>query len=216
MLNVIILTVIPELTQDEFYALLPFVSPEKQERIKRFHFFRDSRNCLLADILTRSEICHVTGLSNKKLEFSTNEFGKPFLINNPDIHFNISHAGHYIVCALSDGLVGIDIELIRPIDIAIAKRFFSPDEATYILNGNQEKLFYEVWTKKESHIKWDGKGLYKPLSSFSVLNPDGQEHLCYQKIFEDSHAVSHVCSTLQLNPSVKMFDTTSFLEDIKL
>ena len=38
MLKVVILILAPELTQNEFASLLTLVTPEKQERIKRFHF----------------------------------------------------------------------------------------------------------------------------------------------------------------------------------
>jgi 4'-phosphopantetheinyl transferase len=123
MFDVAILTVIPELNQ-EFDTLLPLVSPEKQERIRKFRFFRDARNCLLGKILIRTEICRTTGLNNKQLEFSMNEYGKPFLINKPHIHFNISHAGNYITCTVSDEPVGVDIEIVKPIDLKIIPIYF--------------------------------------------------------------------------------------------
>ena len=116
MFEAVILTVIPELTQNEFDALLCLVSSEKQERIEQFHFFRDARNCLLGDILARYEICRSTGLSMKQLEFSANTYGKPYLIGSPHIQFNISHTGSYVACALADEPVGIDIEFIKPIE----------------------------------------------------------------------------------------------------
>lgn len=215
MLEVVILTVIPELTQDEFDILLTLVSQEKQERIKRFHFFRDARNCLLGDVLTRVEICRATGLSNKQLEFSTNAYGKPFLLNSPHIHFNISHAGHYVVCAVSNEPVGIDIELINPsADMKIAERFFTPDETAYIMAGEQEQRFYKVWTKKESRIKWEGKGLHKPLTSFSVLDSNEQGQLIYHKVYQNDEAICHVCSTNKTTPSVKLIETITFTQGI--
>ncbi len=215
MLEVVILTVIPELTQDEFDILLPLVSPEKQERIKRFNFFRDARNCLLGDVLSRVEICRTTGLSNKQLEFSNNTYGKPFLINNTRIHFNISHAGHYIACVVSDEPVGIDIELIKPMDIVIAERLFTPDETAYIIDNECEQRFYEVWTKKESHIKWEGKGLHIPLTSFNVFDSNGQEQLIYHKVFQNDEAICHVCSTDTGTPSLKQINTIKFMYHIK-
>ena len=98
----------------------------------------------MGDVLARSEISQTTGLANKQLEFSTNNFGKPFLFNNSHIHFNISHAGNYIACVVSDQPVGIDIELINPVDIKVAERFFTSDETAYIKDGEQEQRFYEV------------------------------------------------------------------------
>jgi len=172
MFEVVILTVIPELTQDEFAALLPLISPEKRERIRQFRFFRDMRNCLLGDVLARVEICRATGLSNKQLEFSTNLYGKPFLLNNYHTHFNISHAGNYVACVVTDEPVGIDMELIKSADLRIAERFFAPDETAYIMADEQTLRFYETWTMKESRIKWEGVGLNKSMSSFSVFAPD--------------------------------------------
>jgi len=212
MFEVVILTIIPELAQNEFDALLPLVSPEKQERIRKFHFFRDAQNCLLGDILVRTVICRTTGLSNKQLEFSMNEYGKPFLMNTHHIHFNISHAGHYIACAVSDEPVGIDIEFIKPVDLKIAERFFSSDETAYIMADKQIYRFYEVWTKKESRIKWEGEGLHKPLPSFSVFEPNN--HLTYQIAFQNNEAICHVCSTKPIMLSVSVLNTAMFLQSI--
>lgn len=216
MLQVVLLTIIPELTQNEFDSLIRLVSPEKQERIKRFHSFTDAQNCLLGDVLARSEICRTTGLANKQLKFKINNFGKPLLVNNSHTHFNISHSGHYIACAVSDKSVGIDIELIRPVDIKIAERLFTKDETVYIKDGEREQRFYEVWTKKESHVKWEGKGLYKPLASFSVLGSHVHTNLYYHKIFDNKNTVGHVCTTKKALPSIKMLDITTFVQNIIL
>ena len=216
MFEVVILNVRPELQQYEFDTLLNLVSLEKQARIRKFHFFNDSRNCLISDILARIEICRTTGFNNGQLEFSTNEYGKPFLINNPHIYFNISHADQYVAFAIADEPVGIDIEIIKPIDLKIANRFFTPDEETYILAGNRVQRFYEIWTKKESNIKWEGKGLYKALTSFSVLTPSEQVQLYYHCIFQNEECISYVCSTKQVMPNIRKVDTSFLLNAQKL
>ena len=216
MLKVVILTIVPKLTQNEFDSLFSLVSPEQQEKITRFHFFKDAQNCLLGNVLIRSEICRTTGLSNKQLQYSTNNFGKPLLVNNLHIHFNISHTDHYIACAVSDESVGIDIELIKPVDIKIAERFFTTDKIVYVKHGEREQRFYEVWTKKESYIKWEGKGLYKPLVSFSVLDAYIHTNLYYHKIFENKDAIGHICTTKKELPSIKILDIATFLQNISL
>lgn len=157
-----------------------------------------------------------TDFSNNQIEFSTNNYGKPLLLNNLHIHFNISHTGHYIACAVSDESVGIDIELIKPVDIKIAERFFTTDEIVYVKQGEREQRFYEVWTKKESHVKWEGKGLYKPLVSFSVLDSYMNTNLYYHKIFENKDAIGHICTTKKELPSIKMLDNATFLQNISL
>ena len=214
MFEVVILTVIPELTQKDFDALLPFVSPDKQERIKQFHLFRDARNCLLGDILARVEICRFTDLSMKQIDFSVNEYGKPFIADKVPIQFNISHSSNYIACAITDGPVGVDIELVKTADMQIAKRFFTTDETAYIMDGHKIIRFYEVWTKKESRIKWEGMGLHKPLPSFSVFKLNSQEQIAYHNVFQDNEAICHVCSTNQRPPVVSIIGTPEFINSI--
>ena len=211
MFDVVILTVTPDLTQNEFDTLLPLVSPEKQARIKKLRFFRDALNCLLGDVLARIEICRAANLNNSQLTFSTNAHGKPFLANSPGIHFNVSHSGNYIACALADEPVGIDIELIRPFDPKIAERFFAPDEKAHIASNGNMASFYEVWTKKESRIKWEGIGLSKPLSSFSVFDSGEPSQPVYHKAFQNSEAICHVCSTKQVAPSARTMDAAALM-----
>lgn len=214
MFEIAILTVTSELSQNEFDTLLHLVSPEKQERIKQFSFFRDARNCFLGDVLVRVEICRSTGFGMKQLEFTTNEYGKPFLIGRPCIQFNISHAGRYIACAVADEPVGIDIEIMKPLELRIAERFFASDETEYIMVDNHIYRFYEVWTKKESRIKWEGKGLHKSLPSFSVFESNEQDRLIYHEIFQNDEAICYVRSTKQILPSIKVMDTVTFIQSI--
>ena len=55
--------------------------------------------------------------------------GKP-VYRNSDIHFNLSHAGNYVVCAVSDKAVGVDIERQRKNVIRVAKRFLRRQNVT--------------------------------------------------------------------------------------
>ena len=213
MFEVIIFVDVPALTSDEFDALLPMTTQEKRDRIKRFRFFQDARNTLIGDILARIEICRILGLSNRQLEFSVNKYGKPYLINSPHVHFNISHSGYYIALVLADKPVGIDIELIKDIELNIYERFFAADEATYIMYPDSQSLqrFFEIWTKKESRIKWEGKGLSKPLSSFSVFDNTGEDRLRYHKVFQNDEAICHTCSSIEKAPIVRIIYTDELL-----
>ena len=213
MLDVVILSIKPELGYDEFIALLSLVSPKKQDRIMKFHFFKDAQNCLIGDVLSRAEICRVTGLLNSHLEFTVNGYGKPILHNIPYIHFNISHASQYVACVISDKPVGIDIEYIKTIDMKIAQRFFASDEIAYIMAGDKTLRFYEVWTKKESRIKWEGKGLHVPLPSFSVFEPYIYHKTIYHNVFHDDNATCHICTSKNDVPSVRFMDIGSFFQN---
>lgn len=211
MFEVSILKTTTEVSQSEFDTMLNYVPPGKQERIKKFHFNQDAVNCLLGDILARDELSRFTDMGIEQIEFMFNEYGKPFILGKPSIQFNISHAGNYIACVIADEPVGIDIELIKNADMKIAERCFTPDETMYIMDGQQNPRFYEVWTKKESQIKWEGKGSHKPLLSFSVFESSGQVQLTYHNVFQNDEAICHVCSTKQKPPVVRIIDTTEFI-----
>jgi len=219
MFEVVILRIVPELSFEEFEGLLSFVSLKKQKRIKRFYFFRDAQNSLLGDILARVEICRITGLSNSQLEFAVNTHGKPFLVNNSQVHYNISHAGQYVACVVGDVAVGVDIEVVRPIDEGIVERFFVPDEKAYVLSARGDRRnerFFEVWTKKESRIKHDGGDLLESLSCFSVLDSLKSPEIFYHCVYNTGEIISHVCSSSVELPSVRVIDTEVLLQSVSL
>lgn len=216
-LKVTILTVESYLGKGEFNALLPLVSVTKQDRISRFRFVEDAQNTLLGDVLARVELCAITGLDNNQLIFSVNEYGKPFLTNVANVHYNISHSGRYIVCALSSSPVGVDVELIKPIDLRIAKRFFTQEESEYIVepeDGNEFERFFQVWTMKESYIKKGGMGLSKPLRSFSVFNTLTDNPHYYHLVYKNNEAISYICTSISEVPVVKITSITDLLEEI--
>ena len=215
MIEVTISHINPELACNDFDLLLPLVSHEKQDRIKRFHAFRDKRNCLLGDILVQVEISRITGLKNAQLHFAVNERGKPYLIDCPNIHFNISHSGDYIACAISEEPVGIDIEQIKSADIHIAHRFFAMDEVEYIQSDDANSRFYEVWTMKESRIKLEGLGLYKPLSSFSVFDSTEQGFVYYHEVLKNKETICYVCTTKKSTPTAKLMSTHQLMKYVK-
>jgi 4'-phosphopantetheinyl transferase len=159
-----------------FGRFMACVGPEKQARIQRFYRMEDQQRALIGDILIRYLLCNKLLLANKELIFAKTEFGKPFLVNDNKIHFNISHSGDWVLSAVHNLPVGVDIEKIQPIDYQIAARFFSKSEYLNLMNKEgRDKLeyFYEIWTLKESYIKAVGKGLNIPLESFSINTNEG-------------------------------------------
>ncbi|MBQ6732440.1 MAG: 4'-phosphopantetheinyl transferase superfamily protein [Paludibacteraceae bacterium] len=108
-------------------------------------------------------------------EVCMNEFEKPFYKEYPEIHFSLSHSGVMAMCVISDRPVGCDVEKIRERDLDIAKRFFTSEEYDLIKSQKtdelQTKMFFRIWTLKESFVKCIGTGLSTPLNEFSII-PD--------------------------------------------
>lgn len=40
--------------------------------------------------------------------------GKPYLSDYPNVHFKLSHSGHFVACAICGRTVGLDIQKLRP------------------------------------------------------------------------------------------------------
>jgi 4'-phosphopantetheinyl transferase len=72
---------------------------------------------------------------------------------------------------MSDNEIGVDIEKLRTAGLDIANEFFTMRECRYIASSeDQNKAFFEIWTKKEAYIKHQGKGLSISFTSFDVLD----------------------------------------------
>ena len=154
-----------------FETLLKFVAPSKAERIRRFSKRIDAERSLIADTLARLLICRKLKIQNSQLKFCLNPYGKPLLESPPDLHFNVSHSGKWVVCCIDQTPIGVDVEEMRPVDYRIIERFFSKEEATVFFDLSEEKReehFFDLWTLKESYVKAIGKGLFISPSSFTV------------------------------------------------
>lgn len=154
-----------------FNTLLSFVSMEKRKKINNFIRKEDADRALVGDILARQAIIENFKIQNNNISFYHNAYGKPYLMHNPSIYFNISHSGDWVVCSINHHEIGIDVEKIVDIDLDIAKSFFSEREYNDLMKKDsleKKDYFYVLWTLKESYIKACGKGLSLDLRSFSI------------------------------------------------
>ncbi|NOU15979.1 MAG: 4'-phosphopantetheinyl transferase superfamily protein [Bacteroidales bacterium] len=151
-------------------SLLSQVSNTKRERLLRFYNWEDLQRGLLGDLLIRKALIEKINLNNNEIYFSVNEYGKPYCSFLDDFHFNVSHSGSWVVCAVDSNPIGIDVEKISQIDLDISKNYFSKKEHEGLLRSNNPiEYFFTLWSLKESYIKFIGKGLSHPLDSFSMV-----------------------------------------------
>ncbi|PFZ10495.1 phosphopantetheine-protein transferase [Bacillus pseudomycoides] len=197
MIETYILKIDRDLYEDEYNYLQQNVSIRTLKRTEKFNYREDAQRTLLGEILIRYALCKLNYKKNYEFTFCYNKYGKPYLENFPNIHFNISHSGKYVVCAIDKSPVGIDVETINPIDLTIVNSYFSKLEKEYLFQSQfNEKLtkFYYIWTMKESYIKREGKGLSIPLDSFCVFSLKDTNTAFYQ-IFQNEQAVCNVCAS---------------------
>jgi 4'-phosphopantetheinyl transferase len=97
-------------------------------------------------------------------ELQYDDNNRPFLDGFPD--FNISHSGQFVLCATGFGRIGVDIEEMRPLVFEDYLPIMSTAEWALIKRSPDPlRCFYAYWTKKESIIKADSRGMSIPLQS---------------------------------------------------
>lgn len=126
----------------------------------------------LGEKMVRAVAGKTLGADPDTLVIGRADNGKPYLPGYTDFHFNLSHTVGAVTLAVSDNPVGVDMERIRPINRRLAERFFTEHEQRYILSAEQtaDRLFFEVWTRKEAFLKRSGRGIRVALNSFDVLD----------------------------------------------
>ncbi len=134
-----------------------FLSPARQAKGDSLKSIDDKARNLVAGLLLH----HVFG--EKAWDIQEEEKGKPYLDGH---HFNLSHSGNFVVLAVSDQEVGVDIQAPRTYKPGLV-RWFSPEEQTWLQSGGD---FHRLWTGKEALSKAIGTGLTKALLKTNILS----------------------------------------------
>ncbi|MBQ2739113.1 MAG: 4'-phosphopantetheinyl transferase superfamily protein [Oscillibacter sp.] len=175
----------------DYQMLYAKASDERKDRADRYRRREDAIRCVTADALLR----YALGTSSYTVGKTSS--GKPFIRGKDNFHYNLSHAGNWVVLAFGDSDVGVDVEQFRAdTDIeAVASRFFSPEEQRYVRKDPEKSRehFFEIWTAKESYLKYLGTGLKKDMRAFSVLSPDLNVNF-HHRTLPDSSLLS-LCTT---------------------
>lgn len=147
------------------------LSVEEEARAARFVQPRHAAEFRAARSGLRRVLGDCTGQRPDRLRFHYGPQGKPALDGGPA--FNLSHSGGWAaLCVGPAGAeLGLDIEAHRPVEPAVAERFFAPAEIAALagLQGTAwVQGFFRLWTRKEALIKALGSGLSCPLDSFDM------------------------------------------------
>jgi 4'-phosphopantetheinyl transferase len=160
-----------------FESLAAVVSEERRQRAKRFLRREDACRSVVGEALARRCIGQREHVAPHMISFIYNEHEKPAVSLPYKTHFNVSHSGQWVVCAVDDRAVGVDVERIHDIDFEISKRFFSSTEHEDVASNSEairKERFFDYWSLKESYIKAIGKGLFCSLGSFTVILKNGR------------------------------------------
>lgn len=146
---------------DEWFEQM---SAERKQAVSQMKVRHKKNLRIAADALCRKAISDYCGIEQSKIIFEHTKAGKPFVKDLP-VHFNVSHSGDMVVCAVSDCEIGIDIEKIRKVNPRSADKFATESEKEYI--SENENGFFEIWTLKEAYFKCIGTGLGSDIKTVS-------------------------------------------------
>lgn len=148
--------------------LLRQLPPGEQHSLQRFPRDADRHRSLVGRATVRRLLGRKLALAAPAVPLAAGRHGKPRLDAGPAsrAEFSISHSGDWVLVALADQAVGIDIEQHRgAIDPALLRACFTPAEQSHI---HDTVDFYRYWTYKEAAIKAAGTGFSLEPLSFEI------------------------------------------------
>ena len=161
------------LDPDTFSGIL---TDYRREKLNRQRNAQSRRQSLGAELLLRRALADCAPAQPWPPEIRLGEYGKPAW-NVEGLYFNLSHSSELAACVIADRPVGLDVQEPCVYREALAKRFFTPEEQALLAVSNErDQDFGRIWAMKESYLKALGKGLSRPLSSFSVVG-EGRDRL---------------------------------------
>lgn len=149
---------------------LAALSPQRRDKVARARREWDKLLSLGAGAVLDLSLASV-GLREREARLSWNSHGKPCLADYPELRFNLSHSGRFAVCALSDREVGVDVEQAREAGEALLRRVCTQRELAAMEALEPERRqdrFFQLWTAKESFLKYLGTGLSRPVRGVEV------------------------------------------------
>ena len=164
-MSTVVYCVPAELPPDREALALALVTPQRQERAQRLQPAA-RRESLLAGLLLRGAL----GVTRDD-QLRAGPWGKPFLTGDGP-QFNLAHSGAWVVLAVGDRALGVDVEHPRPLSPALIRRQFSPAEQAWA--GTDPEKLLALWTARESVMKATGRGITLAAEALDLLlGPEG-------------------------------------------
>jgi 4'-phosphopantetheinyl transferase len=161
----------------------------------------------------------------EQLRIHKAEFGKPYLVDYPELAFNLSHtANKMVVVTAYHCVLGVDIELCKPRTnlAALVDKCFAEEELNYwqqLPESHQTLAFYRFWTRKEAFVKATGRGIALGLKQ-CVVNPQNPSELlripenygqASKWLIQDIDLGGSICGALVVKPNL-LTNTLKHLE----
>ena len=148
---------------DLLAKLLENLTEEERQRADRFSCFQAQQLFIVAHATLHWALA---GLGVQNYEIASAPQGKPYLNNQPDLHFNLSHTQGMVAVALHIGQpIGVDVERLASVQtyLELAPRVMTAAECAHMaIQPVPEDRFTQLWSAKEALMKATGLGFGLP------------------------------------------------------
>lgn len=152
-------------------ALLPLLSRERRQQAEAFRNSEGRLHCIVAGLLLR----RVLGAGDG--DVTVDRHGKPSLVHQDDLHFNLSHGGDHVVLAVGSQPLSVDIQpILRRLHTFPVEKVFHADERQWLAADPAPERLTLLWTRLESALKASGTGFDCPERPYSLVGGDCPWH----------------------------------------
>lgn len=137
------------LTESEQNLLMGALPPQRRERFLRIQN-RDKQIEMLCAYGLLQQLLLKTYGWRELPAIAYTDHGKPWFPDAPHIHFSLSHTDGAVLAGISESVIGVDIEKIRPAPPRVQRHFGEM---------KSDRAFWETWVCLEAVSKRDGFGL---------------------------------------------------------
>jgi 4'-phosphopantetheinyl transferase len=190
------------------------LSPEERTRAERVIIQEKRRQFVAARYGLRAILSRYVGIPPQDLIFAYHTHGKPFLVGNATIEFNLAHSGDLALVAVARQPVGVDLEQIHPLPsmAQMAQIAFTPEElrALYDLPPQRRLCaFYRIWTRKEALMKAQGDGFRRARNfNVPVTHPQQTIELDGWAVYDIPHLPGFIAAvaTRQAGVNIQLYE----------
>ncbi len=154
-----------------------WIHPAEMARARRIRLPLVRAQTLVARAMLRQAMVRLCAGSPQRYRIALDERGKPMWQDCSGLtwpHFNISHSGQLVVCALSTHPVGVDVEQMqRPLACheGLAAHCLHRTELPWQARAGGERArrrLLALWTVKEACLKVNGEGLSQAMDQLQI------------------------------------------------
>jgi 4'-phosphopantetheinyl transferase len=140
------------------------LSEDELQRSLSYLHDKDRHRFIISRGLLRLLLAERLELLPEDIIFGRTSGKKPFVINATSrvIEFNVSHAGEWLLIALSAQPIGTDVECIDEsfvFDDIVTQVFAEPERLYVNASPSPSHSFFKIWSRKECLLKGSGKGI---------------------------------------------------------